>query len=389
MSGDVIIKLAFLQQTKVSTRRCQAQFLSSNVRTIESAEIRAWVKQHSSNIIRPSIPRLVSHELANNVFEDPKFQRCFENRGHTLVLLGKPGVGKTTTMLQLLQQLQPKDIPPDPIPLQNDEANCVDSTKAENNHGLGSLSHYLAITLRHTLDSVFGCLTPCIRSTRLGAWLLPPREPQSESIVLQDPNANPTHQEAGPIVTASIFYKYEDKSSQQGKAESQRVHDEARILMEILEQLIDQTSQGLNLARGLRERQPRGAPRPRDVSDTIIDMLDGTSKACFFLDAIDECALDQRLGIMTELEYIQKKTRVGIVVTDRVGISDSTYPHNAAPNPNREFVELRALEVDIDQFLQSSLDERSNENREKYAWVHKQGTKRDVIAKIIAASGDM
>lgn len=290
-------------------------------------------------------------------------------------------------MLQLLQQLKPKELPPNPIPLQDDGANCSDTLKAEKYHGLGSLLHYLARTLRRTLDSGFGCLTSWVRSTRLGARLLPPRKPYSEMIGLQCPSENPIRQETEPIVTASIFYKYEDKSSHEGKADSQPAHDEARILMDILEQLIDQTSQGLKLAGDLRKGLHRDAPQAGVVSDTIIAMLDGTPKACFFLDAMDECAPDQRDGIMSQLKYIQDKTGIGIVMTDRVGSSDSTYPRKASPN--RDFVELRALEDDIDQFLQSSLDERSNRDGEQYAWAHEEGTKRDVIGKIIAASGDM
>lgn len=157
--------------------------------------------------------------------------------------------------------------------------------------------------------------------------------------------------------------------------------------MDILDQLINQTSQGFECARKLYKMRRRDAPQAREVSNTIIDILGGTSKACFFLDAIDECAPHQRRGILSELEHIQKKTRVGIVMTDRVGSDKSTYPHNHAQN--RDFIELRALGADIGQYLQDSLDERGDRDGEQYAWVHEDETRKDVIEKIIAASGDM
>ncbi|KAK8043704.1 hypothetical protein PG993_006134 [Apiospora rasikravindrae] len=162
-----------------------------------------------------------------------------------------------------------------------------------------------------------------------------------------------TKKEAPPV-TASIFYRYEDRASDGNETDNQPTHDVAKILMSIFEQLIDQIDGGLRIAEDLRQRMLGNRPSPTDVSEAIITMLHKAPRACIFLDAVDECTPTHLVGMIGVLQHIQKETQIGIVMSDRVGSSDWTSNRASKGSlalPNQDIIQLQAWEANIKEFL--------------------------------------
>ncbi|KAK8134998.1 hypothetical protein PG984_007010 [Apiospora sp. TS-2023a] len=357
----------------------------------DEADTRTWMTQQSAGIVRPSPPHHVSPLLSRRVFRSPKFQACLNNKGHTLVLLGKPGVGKTTTMLHLQRLLSTKIGPLEPI----SEPIAEPITQTQNSvdvcdGGFKDGGHDWATSI---LLAVAYCTILALRSINclFQPWTLTFLNLLVGTLEGDCAIADAAHQNTRPIVTASIFFRYEDRYSDGNKTGGRSPHDAARIMMEILRQLVDQTDGSLQIATELREELKGNSPQPRDISNAVIDVLRKSPSACIFVDAMDECMPDQRETIIQELQHVQHEAQVGIITSDRVGSSNWTYhysPESPLAARNRDVMELQSLKDDIYDVLGSILDKRFDEDNEQYDWVKEESVKDSTIRKITEVSDE-
>lgn len=225
-----------------------------------------------------------SGNLINSVLKNEHFTRCLTNTATALVLQGKPGVGKSTTMLGLLRKL--------------DKERIQESDQPEN--------------------------------------LLP------DHVENKQATAN--------VVVASIFFK----------AEIHAKEDAQGVLMCLLQQLVEKVPGALNDVRQLAQEHQNIGPTAKDIADTTISVLKKTTKACFFLDALDEHNSNHAFATMKHIARVQYESKVGLVITDREGNKNW---HSHFKQPNAAFETLLSDDGDIATYLDeqvSSFDEKDS-----------------------------
>lgn len=80
--------------------------INSNVDSDDSEAIKAWMIKFAGIInTAPNTPDLFQDRLSKQVMDDRRFKKCTRNQKGALLLYGAPGLGKTSTMIGIIDDL--------------------------------------------------------------------------------------------------------------------------------------------------------------------------------------------------------------------------------------------------------------------------------------------
>lgn len=297
-----------------------------------------------------------SGNVINRIFQSENFQACLSNTARTLVLEGRLGVGKTTTMLGLLRRLD----------LQREydqEQQQQDETLVENNTPSGyPLGIYWKILLSFLQVSLLSMLSLFLKSKQQNShkrW-----KGDSQRQAWQD------------VVVASVFLDSGNTAN----------HLPEGILTLLLEQFVEKIPGSMVHVRTLIQQNQNSKPSAEAIANTIIMILRKTPRACIFVDALDECNSLHITQILRQIARVQRQSNAGVVMSQRGG----TVKWQAHFDDQR----IGTLNTvpdkdDITRYLEKQLSSSLLEDSEQYAWIQQEKVCDKVKNAIINASGNM
>lgn len=159
-----------------------------------------------------------------------------------------------------------------------------------------------------------------------------------------------------------------------------------RVLMLLLHQFVKCIPGRIDHVRSLYEKHPNSMPPAKAIADTMIRVLNGDVKACIFLDALDECYPPYLADLMEQIERVQRRTMIGLFMTDRIEASVRTSPsRKSTVEPITKT--LRSMKSDMTQYLDNRMEKL--EGSRLYKWVQQPRLRKKCKDVIIKASGDM
>jgi ankyrin repeat protein/Cdc6-like AAA superfamily ATPase len=287
-------------------------------------------------------------ELSESIFQDAVFKRCLclAEKGCTLILMGKPGVGKTATIRSLIQKLdaaRQKDITPE-----SEEKKSDDNESQQN-------------TVDEEVQANEGSQSP----------------EAYDDEVAHDNKQNANDKDQGhpgrKAVIASFFFS----------AKAPNI-DETQVLMHLLVQLTAQPSamrRAHNLYAEYSKRKV--APTPQTIVEEIKSSLRDLVPACILLDALDECQSSTLSLILRYVGEIQYHCKIGVVMTNRSGSQILQWQVYNLSNINIQHLE--AHKNDMRKFLTVKINALSTGNNDLSVWFKEQ----QVVETIIKASQGM
>jgi hypothetical protein len=309
-----------------------------------------------SGFARPSDDVLVQERGANEIFENPRFQRCLKNQSETMVLEGDLGVGKTTTLNRLIRKTL--NIHSSAI---KHQPNFERSNVADNS------SHEQRTAALHAE----GYTVPRSGSS--------PEQGHDQRTSDHEHSVYGSNDQA--VVVASVFFQ----------VEAQEPHDTVQVLIWLLKSLVLQIPRGRRHVQDLsRQQGGSGSPEIGEVSDeklsissTIVSVIRKAGPVCIFLDALDQCSKESLHKILKCLKDVQTVTRIGIVMTDQV-------EHSAwrAHFLGTCAFELKEQDEDMRAYLNIRFAQRTEIEPSRYSWLDVQ-TRKNAIDKIMRCSINM
>jgi len=298
------------------TKACLDLFTRRNISFLldpEIAKTKTLLVDHSAKYYEPPHPEMsLGEELSKSIFDDARFRKCLHNFGHTLVFTGQPGVGKSTTMLELLRLLdkhrspsQDRDIP---------------------EHGKDDVTNDAPkqVKYQHSSDQL------------------------EENVVI-----------------ASIFFRCNEKQVPE------------KVLMLFLAQLVRKTTpRGIDHAVKMFSKHNNTMPPLESITETIVDVLKETPRACIFVDAIDECDPEVLSVVLQNVKLAQSRTNTGVVLSTQSSYRSTWEKHF----PGAEPMEVRGHPNDIGKFLDVEITDLNTPD-----WF-KEAETRKKIKKIIVDS---
>lgn len=195
---------------------------------------------------------------------------------------------------------------------------------------------------------------------------------------LQIKESNNTADTKANVVVASVFFDAKPIST--GSNDSLSEHAPHKVLMYLVQQFLDKIEDSEEDVEKLCQRCENMAPTLAHIRDTLISMLQKVERACIFIDALDECLQEHLQGLLPTLKCIQDKAKIGLVFSDRVGISRwrSHFPH-------AKTFQLSADPKDVSAYL----EKRCIHLKDLQDWWNDGRLQNEVTSVISKASGGM
>jgi hypothetical protein len=309
--------------------------------------------------------------LVESIFSSQKFRRCFTRQSHTLVLEGKLGVGKTTTMHGILRKLHKvRD---------DDQARSTNDTQAME---VTTPRYFETLLTRFWLFYLSGLLFHLAAYLQLLIKVLPrfrglgnmsdtkPAVARQVEEVIELDLQRPQWRD---VTEASMFFNADQPEEQ----------EPAKVLMLLLQQFANQIPCSMDHVRTLWEKHKGSTPPVEDVADALISVLGTKRHACIFLDGLDECTPKYLSTLLRELKRVQEVSRMGLLLTDR--IDTSKWRSILGGVPLHRIYENAS---DIQQYLEERLTEQGR-NAEQYEWANDRSLRDKIKSTIADASGGM
>jgi hypothetical protein len=304
--------------------------------------------------------------LMESIFSSDNLKRCFTRQGQTLVLEGKLGVGKSTTMLGILIKL-------DQLRKPISERKPTDPTISLETERIAKARNFPApLWLHYLLSFLLPLFVFLVGSKQL--W----SEKASKDCLVQENedlcNDRSQEQQWQDVVVASMFFSADQQ-------DEQLPH---KVLMLLLKELVDKIPGSIEHVRDLYMKNRNSTPAPEAIADTLIAVLGKESKACIFLDALDEYYGDLPV-LLEQLKRVQEQSKIGIIMTDRIDTRKQQWIYRF---PHAHSQILRAYEADVQAFMEIRLSSQGNIS-EQYAWARDRTVRNKVKGVISLASGGM
>jgi DNA polymerase III delta prime subunit len=340
--------------------------------TMQVRVLKKWMNALAGS---PNIPEISKADVAidnlrHQILNDQNFRECLLNLKKTVVLEGTPGVGKTTAILAIIDQLK-----------QNKRQQDHDQ-KHDQGHLASQTSEGSFAKLVSYVKEIVYCLCSAatrliVRSSLLQRLIALVLDVTYSPIPSQQQIPKERLESISSVLPIAVLFSAEKKEEQTS----------TKTLGFLLVQLVQQIPEAFSHVHGLyRTFKETGTDPPAsDLEDTIITIIKG-HPVCLFLDALDECSVDFLEELLPRIKRIQDQTEAGIVFTDRINQSKQTWKRCF---PSAIMIPMWAENGDIDAYIEIRLTKMANRTERVDHWLYDETSRAGVKKVIVQASGRM